>query len=113
MKVMKTFEELAGLDADGYWIEARPGGAPSWSDTTDAASLVYELGAVHMAWAAHGDDCLGFPGLSNDELRERVAETVRTRAPEFPAATHYGLFAYADEVELVVKIEASDVKIVS
>jgi len=108
---MKAFEELAGLEPDGYWIEAQPGGAPSWSDATPAVGLAYELGVTHMAWAAHGDECLGYRLLSDDTLRELVAETARRRASELPAATHYGLFAHADEVELVIKIESSDVKI--
>jgi hypothetical protein len=103
--VMKAFESAAGLAPDRYWIEARPGGAPSWADETDAARLAYDEGAAHMAWAAHGDECGGFPGTSNAHLREKVAETVRKRAPDFPLATHYGLFAYGGEVELVLKIE--------
>jgi hypothetical protein len=103
--VMRAFESAAGLSPDGYWIEARPGGAPSWADETDAARLAYYEGAAHMAWAAHGDECGGFPGSSNADLREKVARTVRKRAPEFPLAMHYGLFASGDEVELVLKIE--------
>jgi len=104
-KVMKAFEGTAGLGSDGYWIEARPGGAPSWAASTDAARLAYDEGVAHMAWAAHGDECGGFPGLSNADLREKVTETVRQRASEFPLAAHYGLFAFGGEVELVLKID--------
>ena len=106
--IMEAFEELAGLEPDGYWIEAQPGGAPSWSDATPAVVLAYELGVAHMAWAAHGDECLGFPGLADATLRDRVADTARARASEFRSATHYALFAHAEEVELVLKIEASE-----
>ena len=106
-KTMEAFEELSGLDADGYWIEAQPGGAPSWRDATPAAELASSGGVAHMAWTAHGDECGGFPGLSNDELRNKVASTARQRASEFPSATHYGLFAHDGQVELVVKIEAT------
>ena len=66
---------------DGYWIEARPGGAPSWGDNTRASRLAHRNGALFMGWAAHGDGCLGFPGESNERLarppREHVAQARR------------------------------------
>jgi hypothetical protein len=104
MMVMEKFEDVAGLDPDGYWIEARPGGAPSWADNTRASRLAYGEGAAHMAWAAHGDRCGGFPGVSNSDLRDKLTRTVRKRAAEFPRASHYGLFAHGDDVELVLRI---------
>ena len=99
-RVMHAFEEAAGLAFDDYWIEARPGGAPSWSDNTRGARIAHRSGATHMGWAAHGDVCLGFPGKSNDELRQMLDKTSRARAGEFPRATHYLLFATEDGVEV-------------
>jgi hypothetical protein len=100
---MLKFEELSGLGADEYWIEARPGGAPSWSDNTKAARLAYGEGARFMGWAAHGDKCGGFPGVSNDDMRRKVEQTLQSRAEEFPQAEHVALFAHAGGVEVVAQ----------
>ena len=97
-KVMEAFERAAGLAPDRYWIEARPGGAPSWTDNTRAARLAYRNGATHMGWSAHGDVCLGFPRKSTAELRRMLEKTARARAREFPRASHYLVFATDQEV---------------
>src|SRR5262245_27275447 len=98
---MLAFERATGLPPDGYWIEARPGGAPSWADNTRASRLAHRNGAVYMGWAAHGDGCLGFPGEPNGRMADRLARTVRKRAEEFPKATHVGLFAHGEEVHVI------------
>jgi hypothetical protein len=98
---MLAFEASTRLAADGYWIEARPGGAPSWADNTRAARLAHARGALFMGWAAHGDECLGFPGEPNDRIRALLVRTVAKRAEEFPRATHVGLFGSGDDVELI------------
>jgi len=107
LKVMEAFEELADLDPTEYWIEARAGGAPSWADNTKVSRLAYHEGAAHMGWAAHGDQCAGFPGESNADMRTKLERTVRKRASEFPRASHYGLFAHGDTVEVVARIAPS------
>ena len=99
---MEAFERVTGLAPDEYWIEARPGGAPSWSDNTRGARLAHRSGALHMGWAAHGDVCLGFPGAPNTTLRQKLERTVRRRAEEFPRATHYLLFATDADLEVIV-----------
>ena len=98
---MLAFEQATGLTEDAYWIEARPGGAPSWGDNTRAARLAHARGAVFMGWAAHGDECLGFPGESNERIGDRLVRTLRKRLEEFPRATHVGLFAHGDEVHVI------------
>ena len=97
---MAAFERATGLAPDGYWIEARAGGAPSWDDNTKTARSAHRAGATIMGWAAHGDVCLGFPGMANAELRERLRRTATRRAAEFPRATHYALFAEGGQVEV-------------
>jgi hypothetical protein len=98
---MLEFEGVTGLAEDGYWIEARPGGAPSWADNTRAARLAHRRGALFMGWAAHGDECLGFPGEPNQRIADRLMSTLRKRAEEFPRATHFGLFAHGEEVHII------------
>jgi hypothetical protein len=101
MLTMEKFEDVTGLAPDEYWIEARPGGAPSWDDNTKAARLAYGQGAAHMGWAAHGDRCGGFPGVSNEQLGNKLLKTLRKRAEEFPMAHHYGFFGHGEQVEIV------------
>ena len=98
---MQEFERLTGLGPGEYWIEARAGGAPSWSDNTKTARYAYKEGARFMGWAAHGDKCGGFPGVSNDEMRGKVERAMRSRMDEFPEAEHFALFAHGAEVEVV------------
>ena len=100
---MQEFERLTSLCENDYWIEARAGGAPSWDDNTKTARFAYGQGARHMAWAAHGDNCGGFPGVSDDELRREVERSMKSRAEEFPEAEHYALFAHEGGVELVAR----------
>jgi hypothetical protein len=99
-KTMLAFEAETGLDPDGYWIEARAGGAPSWADNTKVARLAYGEGGACMGWAAHGDGCRGFPGETNETLLRKLERTARRRAAEFPRATHYLLFADASGVSV-------------
>jgi hypothetical protein len=101
LKTMEAFEDVTNLEPEGYWIEARPGGAPSWADNTRVARIAYREGAAHMGWAAHGDECWGFRGLSNGELKEKLRRTLRKRSEEFPGAMHYGLFGEGGQIELI------------
>ena len=98
---MHAFERTTGLSPDEYWIEARAGGSPSWAENTRTARTAFRFGARHMGWAAHGDTCLRYPEFSDAELRRRLERVARRRAEEFPAATHYLLFALPDGVEVV------------
>jgi hypothetical protein len=100
---MLEFERQTGLGAGEYWIEARAGGAPSWSDNTKTARYAYQEGARFMGWAAHGDKCGGFPGVSNEEMRGKVEQAMRSRAEEFPQAEHFALFGHGVSVEVVAR----------
>lgn len=101
---MLAFEAATGLAPDEYWIEARSGGAPAYADKTRAARIAYQNGARHMGWAAHGDVCRGFHGASDEEMRRRLARTIRARRADFRDATHYELFGLGGEVT-VTRIE--------
>jgi hypothetical protein len=100
-KIMAAFEGVTGLKASDYYIEARPGGAASWADTTKIARFVYRSGASFMGWAGHGDVCRGFYGATNDDLRRKLDRTARRRADDFPRAAHYLLFGKNGEVEVL------------
>ena len=98
---MQAFEWATGLAPDEYWIEASAGGSLSWQEKTHTTRNAFEAGARVMGWAAHGDICLGFPELSNDELRRRLEAVARRRAGELPDARHFLLFALTGGVEVV------------
>ena len=56
-----------------------------------------------MGWAAHGDKCGGFPGVSNEDMRGKVERAMKSRADEFPEAEHFALFAHGGGVEVVAR----------
>ena len=97
-RTMAAFERATGLGADEYWIEARPGGAPAYQDTTRMARIAYREGARHMGWAAHGDVCRGFHGATDHDMRAKLDRAARARARDFREAAHYTLFGLGEEV---------------
>ncbi|HYO61955.1 MAG TPA: hypothetical protein VEU29_08670 [Actinomycetota bacterium] len=99
-KTMAAFEAVTGLRADQYWIEASAGGAPALGVSTDTARFAYGQGARVMGWAAHGDNCGGFPGLDDDEIQAKLRTAVAELSCDFPEATHWILFASGGEVEV-------------
>jgi hypothetical protein len=98
-KTMEAFERATGLAPDEYWIEATAGGAPAFEGPTATAEFAYEKGARVMGWAAHGEGCGGFPGLADDALRTKLAESAAGRAALFAEAEHWTLFAAGGRVE--------------
>ena len=101
-KTMKAFENVTGLGEEDYWIEASAGGAPAFGYKTKTAEFAYENGAVHMGWAAHGDECGGFPGATDQEIAAKLDAILVQREINFPAATHYLFFGASGIVVQVV-----------
>lgn len=99
-KTMLAFEAATGLNPDEYWIEARAGGAPAYADKTRAARLAYREGAAHLGWAAHGDSCGGYPGVSNEEMKQKLQQAAEARKRDFPQAAHYVLFGEGGDVSV-------------
>ena len=89
---MLAFEEATGLEPTAYWIEALSGGAPGQALRTRALDLAHRKGARLMGWAAHGDDCGGFPGVADDRMRAMLETTVARRRVEYPDAEHFAFF---------------------
>jgi hypothetical protein len=100
-RTLAAFERETGLGPDEYWIEARPGGAPAYQDTTRMARIAYREGARHMGWAAHGDRCRGFYGATDQDMRAKLDRAGRSRAEEFREAAHYTLFGLGGEIEVI------------
>jgi hypothetical protein len=98
-RIMEEFEQTAGLAPDEYWIEVVVGGAAGQVVLTRAAEFARSKGATHMCWAAHGDECGGFPGQANDRVRGLLEHTVELRRGDFPDATHHAFFATTAGIE--------------
>jgi hypothetical protein len=92
-RIMESFEQASGLAPDEYWLEIVVGGAPGQGARTMAAEFARSKGARHMGWAAHGDECGGFPDTSNEQMREMLERTVERRRRDYQDATHYVFFA--------------------
>jgi hypothetical protein len=99
-KTMTEFESerAANLGPEEYWIEAAAGGAPAFGAKTLTAIYAYTHGARKMGWAAHGDECGGFPGTDNAQIRAKLEAIARERFRDFPLAEHWFLFGAGDTV---------------
>jgi len=93
-RTLTEFREIAGTRM--VYLETEAGGAPSFGSEPSSARLAYDVPAISariMGWAAHGDGCGGFPGRTNDEMREKLIATVKERMRDFPDVRHIALFA--------------------
>lgn len=95
-KMEEEFRRLTGLSETDYWIEATAGGAPAISDPK-TADYADSHGARFMGWAAHGTNCGGFPGISDESMEARLDETIRDRQSRYPDATHLKIFSTDQE----------------
>jgi hypothetical protein len=99
---MDAFEEATGFAPTDYWIEALAGGAPAVALRTRATEFARSQGATVMGWAAHGDDCGGFPGADDERIRAMLATTVARRRLEYPGAEHLVFFGSGRRVSRVL-----------
>lgn len=95
-KAEEEFRKLTGLSENGYWIEARAGGASGITDYT-TADYAYQHGARLMGWANHGSGCGGFPGFSDEEMRQKIEEVAKNRKERYPEAVHFKIFSTEEE----------------
>jgi hypothetical protein len=91
-QVEEKFRQLTGLAQDEYWIEATAGGAPAIS-TDVTADYAHQHGAVIMGWAAHGDHCGGFPGVSDSDMNGKLDAVIHIRKSRYPDAQHFRIFS--------------------
>ena len=93
--LQKRFQEDAKLDSPlKYWIHADAGGTPAMAHLTAAPEYCYiTKGVKVMGWSAHGNGCGGFPGLSDDKIREKLEEVAQQNVNKYPKACHFVYFA--------------------
>lgn len=93
-RILEEFRAAAGTRM--VYLETEAGGAPAFGSEPGSARLAHQHAGIQariMGWAAHGDGCGGFPGRSNDEMREKLLATVNERRRDFPDCKHLALFA--------------------
>jgi hypothetical protein len=91
--VQNEFQKLTGLSDSQYWLHADVGGSAGMIDNVKAPDYAYGKGVKVMGWSSHGANCGGFEGLPDEEIKEKLEETVRLKALRYREAKHYGLFA--------------------
>ena len=96
---MTAFEARTGLEPGQYWIEASAGGAAAFGAASLTAEYAHTKGARIMGWAVHGDECGGFPGRSDFDMKTLLQAVARSRYKDFPDVEHWTLFAAAGSVE--------------
>lgn len=94
-RVEEKFRQLTGLAETDYWIEARAGGASGVREPK-TANYAYEHGVRLMGWANHGSNCGGFPGVSDEEMKQKLEEVIKDRQERYPEATHFKIFSTED-----------------
>jgi|SRR5437667_12213322 len=87
------FEQASGLGSTDYWHEAYAGG--SAVSTAGAAGIEYALahGASIFGWQAHINGCGGQPGVSDEEIANRLDRMVAAMVEKYPHARHFRLLA--------------------
>jgi len=98
-KAEEKFQELTGLKEEEYWIEAAAGGTPGITSTVTSDYAYGHGGARIMGWAAHGDTCGGFPGVTTEDMKTRLMTAVAEKKTKYPEATHYWIFLTETGVE--------------
>jgi hypothetical protein len=87
----QAFQEKTGLGDTDFWQESWPGGAAVAHDQL-GENYAYHHGARILGWQAHGDRCGGQPGISNEEIQQRLDAVIAQKAEKFPVATHFRIF---------------------
>ena len=98
-KATEMFAEKTGLAMTDFWVETNPGGVNTLENPTgqDYASA---HGASLMGWGAHGSNCGGQPGVSDEESRSRLMLKIEEKKARFKEAKHYGLFLTEENSEI-------------
>jgi len=96
---MKAFEEATGLKPGDYWVESYPGGSALPTSPT-GETYASQHGATIFGWGAHGDNCGGQPGVSNDEIQQRLDEVIAEKIELYSECAHYRLFATESGVDV-------------
>jgi len=108
LAVQECFKKKTGLGDTDYWIHTDAGGSPNMESPTHLVSpkYCYEQGARIMGWSAHGSKCGGLPGVPDQDILNRLKETLVRNSTRYLDTWHLGFFAKegsrGDDVEILV-----------
>jgi len=95
----RAFEKETGLSETQYWHESWPGGA-AVPQSEVGEDYAYSHGARAFGWQAHGSTCGGQPGVSDQEIQQRLDTTIHAKVEKFPDADHYRIFVTEDSLSI-------------
>jgi hypothetical protein len=89
----RAFEWSTGLMATEYWHESYAGGSAVPPPNTIGEDYAAAHGATIFGWQAHVDNCGGNPGASNQQIEQRLDETIQAMLAKYPNARHFRILA--------------------
>lgn len=98
-KATEMFAETTSLSTTDFWVETNPGGTNTLENML-GQEYASAHGALVMGWGAHGSNCGGQPGVSDEESKSRLKAKIDEKKAKFPDAKHYGLFLTEEKVEI-------------
>lgn len=87
-----AFMKATGLKYNEFYDLAYPGGA-ALPDPTGGFDLVLGHGVKVVGMAAHGEKCAGQPGISDDEIVNRLEKQIADFQRDYSGLTVFALFS--------------------
>lgn len=95
-----AFEEASGLTSTDYWHESYAGGSAVAPVSTVGEEYAASHGAVIFGWQAHINNCGGQPGVSDQEINQRLDQTIEAMRKKYPDARHFRILASENGVDI-------------
>lgn len=98
-KAADAFAEKTGLTLTDFWLETNPGGVNTLINPT-GEDYAAGHGAQVFGWGAHGSNCGGQPGVSDEDSKKVLLQKIEEKKAKHPSAKHYGIFLTDDQVDI-------------
>jgi hypothetical protein len=95
----EMFAGETGMEMTDFWLETNPGGVNTQANPT-GEDYAAGHGAQVMGWGAHGSNCGGQPGMSDEESKSILMTKIEEKKAKFPDKKHYGLFITEETAEI-------------
>jgi hypothetical protein len=95
-----AFEEATGLKPTDYWHESYAGGSAVSPTSTVGEEFAAANGAVIFGWQAHIDNCGGQPGISAQEINQRLDVQIAIAKVRYPNARHFRILASDQGIDI-------------
>ncbi|EFH82099.1 hypothetical protein [Ktedonobacter racemifer] len=88
-----AFERASGLSSNDYWHESYAGGSAVPAANNVGEEYAAEHGAAIFGWQAHINNCGGQPGVSDQEIEQRLDSVIQEKVQKYPQARHFRIVA--------------------